>query len=300
MRRKDNARLETLLRVVSTLKEHQTIVNAFKPLKTLSTELETLTKQIANERADSWVNSEGTTNEKRQVFDSMVRQAVSLAKLAHIWAKLNDDQLLMPEFDLEISDFKRGNILDAIDKASRLEALLRTHVEDLEDYDITIDKLNQLKMDIASLQTLNPKPRQIQGRNKVKNEQLAEELKKAMELARDIENLIVGKYLDTETQFVNLYLASMRLYDPATRSTQVELLVLDLDGNPIHQAECDILELEGEEKMTNHNGMALIEGIRSGAFTLEIRKEGYTPYIGHIEVKRGKKTALNLRLENNA
>lgn len=300
MRRKDNARLETLQRVVNTLKEHQTIVHAFKPLKTLFTELDTLTKQIANERADAWTNSEGTTNEKKQAFEAMVKQSVSLAKLALIWAKLNNDQLLMPEFDLEVSDFRNGNILDAIDKASRLESLLRTYVEDLEDYSITVEQLDQLKMDIASLQTLNPKPLQIRGKNKVKREQLSEDLRQAMELARDIENLVVGKYMDSEPQFVNLYLAAMRIYDPATRSTQVELVVLDQAGNPIPQAECDILELEGEEQWTNQTGLALIEGIRSGTFTLEIRKEGYESYRGPVEVKRGKKTSLNLKLANNS
>lgn len=296
MRRTQNARLETLLRVQDTLKQHLNLVEAYKPIKRRHAELNALIASILDLRVEAGTGTEGSSLEKKAAINSLVKQAVSIAKIALIWAKDAKMEQLIPDFDMEVSDLRYGTILNCIDKAVRLEQALRPHLEDLEDYGINESKLDTLQDNVDKLRLINPMPLQNKTQTRKMNEQLDLKIKEAMQIADDIEHLIVGFYGETENNFVLSYLASMRIFDPATRSTALQVVVLDQEGLPINKAECDLIELEGEEQNTNEAGLAIIKGIRSGNYTLEIRKQGFQAIKTSVELKRGKKVSLNFKL----
>lgn len=296
MRRTQNARLETLLRVQDTLKQHLNLVEAYKPIKRRHAELNALIASILDLRVEAGTGTEGSSLEKKAAINSLVKQAVSIAKIALIWAKDAKMEQLFPDFDMEVSDLRYGTILNCIDKAVRLEQALRPHLEDLEDYGINESKLDTLQDNVDKLRLINPMPLQNKTQTRKMNEQLDLKIKEAMQIADDIEHLIVGFYGETENNFVLSYLASMRIFDPATRSTALQVVVLDQEGLPINKAECDLIELEGEEQNTNEAGLAIIKGIRSGNYTLEIRKQGFQAIKTSVELKRGKKVSLNFKL----
>lgn len=296
MRRTQNARLETLLRVQDTLKQHLNLVEAYKPIKRRHAELNALIASILDLRVEAGTGTEGSSLEKKAAINSLVKQAVSIAKIALIWAKDAKKEQLIPDLDMEVSDLRYGTILNCIDKAVRLEQALRPHLEDLEDYGINEAKLDTLQDNVDKLRLINPMPLQNKTQTRKMNEQLDLKIKEAMQIADDIEHLIVGFYGETENNFVLSYLASMRIFDPATRSTALQVVVLDQAGMPINKAECDLIELEGEEQDTNEAGLAIIKGIRSGNYTLEIRKQGFQALKTNVDIKRGKKVSLNFKL----
>lgn len=299
MRKKDSARLDTLGRVIDTLRKNQELFKTFQPLKDRYTELSNTVQELQALRTQLGYSSAGISAEKSQNFETLSRQAVSLAKVGWVWAKSQKDPLLMEVFDVEVSDFSRATEAEAIAMAERIEENLRIHAEDLTSYNITAAKLNNLKHSIAYFRSLKLMPRQHINEAKVQNRQLAKDIKAAMALAEEIECLVIGEYQDSEQLFVDNLLAAMRIYDPATRSTALKLVVLDETGQPIADAVCDVLELEGEEQHTNPAGFAEISGLRSGSYTLEVRKEGFEPQRTSVEIKRGQKLSFNLQLTQN-
>ena len=296
MRKTDSAKLDTLGRVIETLHKHQELFKNFKPLKDRFTALAASVQALQAARTELSYSSVGITAEKRENFEILVKQAYALAKVGLVWAKSQQDQRLIDVLDLEMSDFNRATEAEAIAIAERVEESLRLHLADLEEYNITAAKLNSLKSSIAYFRSLKLMPRQHINESKVQNRQLAKDVKAAMDLAEDMECLVIGEYQESEPLFVDHLLAAMRIYDPATRSTVLNLVISDEEGRPLQDAVCDILQLEGEEQTTNSAGLAEIAGIRSGSYLLEIRKEGYVSERSPFDIKRGQKVSLNLQL----
>lgn len=296
MRKTDIAKLDTLSRVIYTLRTNLELFQSFKPLKDRYTELSNMVQELETTRTQLGYTSEGLTAEKLENFSIMVKQAMSIAKVAVVWAKSKNDQVLMEVLDLEISDFSRAKETEAVGMAERVEESLRPHLEELVDYNITASKLNDLKNSVLYFRALKLKPKIHLNETKVLNRQFKQEVKKAMLLAEDIESLVIGEYNEQEPNFVDLMMASMRIYDIASRSTKIKLVISDDQGRPLSDADCDLLELEGEEQLTNTAGLAEISGIRSGIYTLEIRKEGFQSERTQVNIKRGQQLALNLQL----
>ena len=300
MRKSDNAKLDALGRAIDTLRINQELFKNFKPLKDRYTELVNRVQALQATRTQLTYSSTGITAEKTDQYNMLANQTVAVAKVGCVWAKSQQDRILTEILDIELSDFSRIAEAEAIAMAERVEESLRPHLQDLEEYNITAAKLDKIKQSLLYFKSLQLKPRQHIGQNKVQNKQFAADIKAAMELAQDIENLVVGEYGDSQTLFVNQLFASMRIYDPATRSTALKLVILDKAGKPIHDATCDLVELEGEEQNTNSAGYAEIAGIRSGSYTLEVRKEGYQAQRTTIAIVRGQKLTLNLQLSQNS
>ncbi len=299
MRKSDNAKLDALGRAIDTLRTNQELFKNFKPLKDRYTELVDRVQALQAARTQLTYSSTGITAEKTDQYNMLASQTVAVAKVGWVWAKSQQDHILTEILDIEISDFSRIAEAEAIAMAERVEQSLCPHLQDLEAYNITAAKLDKIKQSLIYFKSLQLKPRQHIGQNKVQNKQFAANIKAAMELAHDIENLVIGEYQDSETLFMNQYLASMRIYDPATRSTMLKLVIQDEAGKPLHDATCDVLELVGEEQTTNNVGYAEITGIRTGSYTLEVSKEGYQPQRTTVAIKRGQKITLNLQLSQN-
>lgn len=300
MRKTDIAKLDTLSRVIYTLRTNLELFQSFKPLKDRYTELSNMVQELEATRTQLGYTSEGLTAEKLENFSTMVKQAMSIAKVAMVWAKSKNDQVLMEVLDLEISDFSRAKEAEAISMAERVEESLRPHLEELEDYNITVSKLNDLKNSVLYFRALKLKPKIHLNETMVLNRQFKQDVKKAMLLAEDIESLVIGEFNEKAPTFVDLMMASMRIYDIASRSTKIKLIISDEQGKPLSNADCDLLELDGEEQLTNTAGLAEISGIRSGIYTLEIRKEGFQSERTQVNIKRGQQLALNFQLTLNS
>ena len=296
MSKRNDAKLETIIRAEDTLEKNALVFATYKPIKDKHKLLTDQIPVLENMRGNKKVKTKGTTDEKEEAYVKLVNKAVSIAKIAIIWAKDNEKIDLMPTLDLDPSDFD-GPKLDAIDLAVNLDKALRPELAKLVDYEITVDDLDDLLDKIKVLRKLNPLPQQhkIQGGEKTKA--YAAGVKATFGILKDIESLIVGKYLEKNSTFVNSYLASLRIFDPATRSTVLQIMVRDADGNPIDGAYCNITQVADEEQYSNLEGKADIAGLRSGMFTLEVTKDGYKIASLNFTIKRGQKLKLVVKLE---
>lgn len=299
MRKRDAARLDTLVRVLNILNQNQALFEDFEPVQKLYADLKSKVTTLNQHLVDLSEDSEGITADKQQSVELMTRQAVTLAKLAYVWAKSQNDVQLMQVFDLEMSDFKRISTLEAIVLATKLEEYIRPHLAELSKYRITAAKLDELKQSIAYASVISPKPKQQRSMQRVSKTHFSEDLKAAIIMASDLENLIIGGYSESDPRFVDHVLAAMRIFDPATRSTTLQIFVTDEAGTPLHEVECDILEISGEEQLTNTHGQAEIKSFRSGSYTLAVKKEGYQPIQSVFSIQRGERQLLNLHLKKS-
>ncbi len=296
MQRIDNARLEALQRALEALNGNLSTIQSYKPLKARHLKLKAKVESLETLRNSLSYGTSGTTAEKRQAFQSMRDQAVALSKIGWVWAKEQQDHELMQVLDLVASDFNEATALDALEFARNVEQALRSNLEALEDYEITAAEVNALKTAIDQSRDLMPRPRLSVSERKSLNESYRSELSEAMQLESDIENLLIGRFMVSHPDMVNQYLAASRIFDPHTRSTQVKIEVTNTQGEPMQEVLCDLLELTGEEQTTDAQGIAEITGIRSGTYTLEIKKEGYQPIKTTVQIKRGQKVQLKLQL----
>lgn len=296
MRRLDNARLEALQRALETLNSNQTVFQTYQPLKTRHESLKAKVANLESLRNSLSVGSEGSAAEKREAFVKLRYLTVDIAKIGEVWAQENQHVHLIPVFDIEPSDFQYATFLDALDLAKNVEQALRPHLNDLTDFEITEQDLNELRATIEQAREIIPQPRLQISEKKSINEKYRAQLSEAIGLTREIENLIIGKFRKTNTDLVNQYMASSRIYDPHTRKTAIQIEVTDAMGQPLPNVVCDLLEVSGEEQNTDGQGKAEILGIRAGVYTLEIKKPGLTGTKHAVTVKRGQKVQVKLQL----
>lgn len=297
MRRIDNARLEALQRALETLNSNQTVFETFKPLKARHDALKAKLVNLETLRNSLSVSSEGSSAEKRASFAKLRDLTVDLAKIGEVWAHEQQLPHLLPIFDIEPSDFQYATFLDALELAKNVEQALRPHLKDLVDFEVTATDLEALLDAIEQSRDLMPKPRLQISEKKSINEAYRVQLNEAGVLARQIENLLLGKFRTSHADFVNRFIASSRIYDPHTRKTAVRIEVTNALGQPLPDVVCDILELIGEEQSTDEHGKAEILGIRAGSYTLEVKKPGLTASKHAVTVKRGQKVQLKLQLD---
>jgi len=56
--------------------------------------------------------------------------------------------------------------------------------------------------------------------------------------------------------------------------------------------------VDGYELKRRGNGSSYIVGLLTGTHSIEVRAEGYQPYIKEVEIKRGKRNFISVELKN--
>lgn len=292
-----DSKVEAFVRIDNLLEENKDLVAPLIALKRKHDGLIAALEILHKMRTDKKKDTSGLTQEKKSTKEQMAELATQLAKGAYVWAKDEGKTDLLPTLDVEKTDITNAPVADAIVIASNVEKILRDNLTDLGDYGIEAASVDELKRLIADLGKASPLPRQQQGKNKVAHREHEARVKETDDLIDDIEGLIISKFLKTNRTFVNQFLAARRIFDPATRSTQLSITVLDKAGKPLEGVYCDLLQVADEEQYTDLLGKALIQGLKSGVFTLRLTSEGYKTVELTVDIKRGQRVKVEVQME---
>lgn len=292
-----NARLEAIERSHNILSENVALISGFVPLKNRHDKLGTLLTQIFENDKDRNSPTTSLTQGKQEKRSGLAETTMRLAKGAYIWAKDENKTELLADLDLEQTDISSGAENKALALAGRVLDILNQNKTALQGYGIEADDIKELEDAIDDFRKAAPKSRLVIGKNKVKQDDYKAKVKEASDLTDEIENLIISKFLKTNRDLVNNFLAARRIFDPASRSTALSIQVQDAEGKALADVYCDMLQVADEEQFTNLEGKALIEGLKSGLYTLELSKEGYKTHSETIAIKRGQTLKLVVKLE---
>jgi hypothetical protein len=285
------------VRVLSILLENKTETEKVGPLKTRVETLESNIEETEKRSKVRKMETSGLTDDKNRQRENLADVAVPLAKGAYVWAKDNKKADLLPHLDIERSDIVNAGVALALDTAGKVLDIANLNASALADYGIEASDIASLAEAIEKLKLASPLPRKQQGQNRVALQEYREKINETDDLLDEIENLVISKFSKSNRSFVNNFLAARRIYDPASRSTQLSITALDTQGKPLEGVYCDLLQVADEEQYTDLMGKALIEGLKSGNYTLDLSLESYKTWSQTISIKRGQKLKLEARLE---
>jgi hypothetical protein len=292
-----DSKREMHVRVHSVLTENQTEIDKVAPLKTRVEKLGNNNKETGQLSKNRKSETSGLTDDKKKQRETLAAMAVPLAKGAYIWAKEEKKADLLPMLDIERSDIVNVSLNLALDTAGKVFDIATKYKTELAVYGIEASDISDLGEAIENLDAASPLPRKMQVDNKVALQEYKKKVSETDELVGEIENLVVSRFSKTNLNFVNLFMAARRIYDPATRSTQLSITALDAQGKALEGVYCDLLQVADEEQYTDLMGKALIEGLKSGNYTLNLSLEGYKTWSQTISIKRGQKLKVEAKLE---
>jgi hypothetical protein len=298
MNKSDHARLDAYERVLYVLNDYPSLVESVSVLKTKRARLEALIEEASQFKVKKLDNVRGNTIATNRLYDELSALTTNCAKVAYVWAMDQKKTQFLPIFDIERSDFRRNSREKGLEMAQRLCLTLSDVIGEMSTYGLTPSHLQKLKQAITAFEQAQPIPRKIIGDNKVGRKELIEMVKEIGILADQIEHLVVGLFSENQAEFVNRLLASIRIYDPKSRSTKIIIHVTDTKDQSIEGVYCDLMEEMGEEQYTEADGEAEIKGIKSGKYTLLLKKDGFKEKSLSITVSTGKKTKVKVVLEN--
>jgi len=291
------ARIEAHQNSLAYLQTNSAVYQGFVPLEDSIAAFAQGIQEVFNLSGIKSKNTTGATTGKTGARIQLSFVTVTLAKKAIVWARKTDRWAEMAILDIEETDIKYGELQLAIDTATNVLKVLTDYETDLGPYRIGKDQTTELAKAIANMGEVENVPRQNRDERHLAGKEINGLMQKLLKIEDDISSLVVGEFSLSHPSFVEGYVISKRIDDPAYRKTLIMLTVKTADTLPVANAWCDIIEMADEEQLTNQQGVAEITAIKTGTYSLHVSKEGFETYKTIFSIKRGERISFEIVLK---
>ncbi len=253
--------------------------------------------QLENSTQSASNGLQGLSNAKLAQLFIVRTLCLKLCDKAYVWAKKTTNHVALATFDLTHSEFNKSQ-MDQIMMAKNLLALLKQHADALLPYKVTKEHLDGLEAAIAVAQVNLPTTSVAQKGKKVVNQSLPELFALVDDTVESIEKLFKSEYGDTHQDLVKEFILAKTIERPAVRHTTLRGKISDaVTAKDLSGAHCDLLEVEGEESLSDITGFYEISEFKAGTLSFEVSKEGYETFSQVLTIKRGQTKELNIALK---
>jgi hypothetical protein len=296
MNKKQIAKSNSFAKLEVILNENTSLVTGYKALNNAIGAFMATKNEIEKISMVSVAGRQGAGDGKSDKQKQMVILAVNLARKGLVWAKENNKLSAVEIYDVYKTDFDRASSTVCVAMAKNIAEQLNIDLSNLKDYRIAAENITALNNAIAAFETESPMPILKRKKTAEANRQLKELYAKADGLVGNIVDLIKGEYDTSHPEFVNMVMSAKAIDDIGGRSTKLIVTVIDAEGKPIAEVLGDVLEMVDEEDYTDEKGELTIEGIKNGAYNLELTKGGLK-HIEKFSIKQGEQLKLKIVLK---
>lgn len=296
MTRRDESKLSMYLAVQHVCNANPTVWGGLAAFVTAFGEFETVIDGIHDTREQQETTSVGETQDKQQLRETLVVQAIEVSKKVKAFADATNDHALY-----ESVNYGEGALLRAADTVLRDQTQVIHDVADgilasLVDYNVDAAMLAALQTDIDNFNDAIPRPRSAIITRRTATLELPELFAEGDDILKRRMDNLVEDFRESDPDFYEDYKGARIIVDGGVR-TQLKGTVTDATtGDVIAGAEVLVLEL-GAGRLTNERGNYRFGRMRPGRFTIRVSKLGYTTLETTIVVEPGRVTDADFALE---
>ncbi|MEI6490057.1 MAG: hypothetical protein WCP52_13890 [Bacteroidota bacterium] len=241
----------------------------------------------------------GITQDKSAELKKAEKLTVKLARKARVWAKSVSNDTLATLFDITKSTLSRLVETESIAKMTEIHTALNANATPLADYNITVLNISDLFAAIKAAKLLLSTPGTAKATTKAGTQAITEYMKEIDDILKDIDDLLIPEYEDTEPDMVKEYRNNRKIDNIGHYLTQLIAHITPLGATtPIQNVIMTIIELN-RSNPSDINGIALIEKFRAGTYHIKFTALGYQTHIIIIKTIRGKKVEITVELTPN-
>lgn len=259
--------------------------------------------QIQTNSEQQMFDKKGLSVNKAQLRNALVILALDTASKLQAYARFNNNQILISETKITLSDLKK--LADTLlrDKAQGYHTLAQQNLAGLASYGINADSLTSLNNAIITYAASIPKPL-VGTLDKKQNTLLI--AKGFMDADSALENIdaLIEIVKITQPNFYNIYKSARKILETGTGSLAVKGLVTEEGSGLPLKGVTLTFSITGQGanaakpmlKKTADKGGFNVKSLPAGTYQVTVQKLGYAGQTVTIIVNDGEPVELNVSL----
>lgn len=198
-------KLLMFLAVLRFMKQNQEKWESSPAITALMGELEILVSEIETTRQVADMDRTGITAQKNEQQEMVIEKAYELLSAVFAMASQTNNKELAGKVDFTESDLQNSRGSDLVATGRSIAAIVREHLRDLGDYEITEADIAELEEKIAQFSENLPSNRISVGERKAANEKLKELFGNGNILLEDRLDRLMVKFKSGNPEFFTAY-----------------------------------------------------------------------------------------------
>jgi hypothetical protein len=293
MNKRQKAKRNAYEKMLSVLSENKSITSGYEALEN---NIATFEKQVADidDTNKIAVGGKGKGNQsKNQALENLVTHLVALCQKGWAWAMATNNPELVDLYGVVKTDFDGLDWVNVVATAENLVKSIEDNAAKMRGYNVTEDRIVNVKRLIADYKEEGHTPTLKIKKTAEANRKLDKLFVDTDVTVKKIVSLINGEYYDSNAEFVGIVQRAKLIDDLGHRGTRVTMYISTADGKPMADVLGDILEMTGEEQLSDANGEILFEEMKSGNYTYEL-SHGEKKKQGKFSLKAGEQLKIKV------
>lgn len=271
---------------MSTVQKIKAFETAYISLNTIVTSIRAADQLLLNK-------STGAEN-KKQARNMLVEMSAMVSGAVFAYATANNKDDLEKSAKITRTELRNLKDEELENACKNLLQMVNDHLAALDQYGINGTVVSELQNALLSYVQEVPTPAQVRAQKQVATKNLRIYFKQADELVKNQMDQLVTLLHKSDPEFVSQFRTLREITDPNTTTTQLTVLVTDLQLQPLRatvelgdslKQDCDI------------DGAALFKPIEKGMYTILVSCPGYRhEIVSDVVVKLGTRQKLRVLL----
>ncbi|MCF8257597.1 MAG: carboxypeptidase-like regulatory domain-containing protein [Flavobacteriales bacterium] len=241
----------------------------------------------------------GVRKDKLAALDTVVEQVLPVAGMLFAYATDMDDNTLRDSSKLSATDLRQVRDTVAGERARIIYTLAVPLEGALAAYGLVGGDLVALDASITAYENLVASPRVAIVTRKGATTEMRAEIRSADKVLKDRMDPLSLQFAVSAPEFYRNYKDARIIVDSGSGSVKKGSIALKVfDGmtmSPIEGATVNTLP-ETVEKLTDINGLAVLEGVAPGTYLVKVTKAGHVSGQVEVTVKSGEVVAADVKL----